>query len=100
LCRNAQRECLLIIWIGKAPVPGDLVYASPESHAGGYAPCIDTPHWKNWYCSLRGQVPTIKVMEGDWTVNCIEMNAGSCELLHQFDRLVVHWSRRLSLRFL
>lgn len=31
---------------GHAPTPGDLVVVTGASMPGGYAPCIDIPHWK------------------------------------------------------
>ncbi len=47
---------------GVEPIPGDLVTVLGASMPGGYAPCIDTPHWKKIGTAPlpKARVPTIE----------------------------------------
>src|SRR5882724_9257371 len=77
---------------GKAPVPGDLVTVTGVSMAGGYAPCIDTPHWKKLGTAPlpAAKVPTIeRFMEGDVDSQRIEMTGIVRTASTNFDRLGV-----------
>ena len=47
---------------GVEPAPGDLVAVSGASMPGGYAPCVDKPHWKKIGTAPlpNAKVPTIE----------------------------------------
>jgi signal transduction histidine kinase len=60
----------------KKPLPGDLVAVTGVSMAGGYAPCIDAPHWKKMGTAPLppAKIPTIeRFMEGNEDSQRIEM---------------------------
>lgn len=62
---------------GLSPAPGDLVAVSGVTMPGGYAPCIDKPHWKKLGTSQlpRPKIPTIEqFMEGTADSQRIEMS--------------------------
>ncbi len=62
---------------GLGPAPGDLVIVSGVSMPGGYAPCIDKPHWKKSGTSQlpAAKIPTIEqFMQGTVDSQRIEMN--------------------------
>jgi signal transduction histidine kinase len=77
---------------GKAPVPGDLVAVTGVSMAGGYAPCIDTPHWEKLGTA---PLPAVKVpsierfMEGTVDSQRIEMTGIVRTASTNYDRLGV-----------
>lgn len=62
---------------GLGPAPGDVVVVSGVSMPGGYAPCIDKPHWKKLGTSElpEPKIPTIEqFMEGTADSQRIEMS--------------------------
>lgn len=75
---------------GKPPVPGDLVAVTGVSMAGGYAPCVDTPHWKKIGTAPLppAKVPTIeRFMEGNEDSQRIEMTGIVRVASTNYDRL-------------
>jgi len=78
--------------VGEAPVPGDLVAVTGVSMAGGYAPCIDRPHWKKLGTAPLPavKVPSIeKFMEGTVDSQRIEMSGIVRTAFTNYDRLGV-----------
>jgi signal transduction histidine kinase len=74
------------------PTPGDLVTVTGITMPGGYAPCIDTPHWKKIGTAPLppAKVPTIeRFMEGNEDSQRIEMTGIVRAASTNFDRLGV-----------
>src|SRR5579871_2602655 len=77
---------------GLAPTPGELVAVSGFSMAGGYAPCVDKPHWRKLGTSQlpAAKTPTIEqFMEGIEDSQRIEMSGVVRSAFTNIDRLGV-----------
>ena len=77
---------------GVAPHPGDLVAVTGITMAGGYAPCIDRPHWKKIGTAPQpaAKVPTIeRFMAGNEDSQRIELSGIVRSAFTNVDRLGV-----------